>query len=89
MTATKNKKRAKEPAQSINDLEHIKETVLTPKLKAGQVYQGYIYKQPVSILIKFEQADHTRSIKMMNRDAITFTRIVNDALKAHLKANKF
>ena len=69
--------------------KHYEESELKPKLKKTNIYVGYQYQNPVKVLICFEMADHERAVKMMNKDSITFTRLVNDALKKHLETNKF
>lgn len=86
MTATKYKKKPKEANRS-DDVEIETPTQAYPKLKR-EAYEGYVYENPVKILICFEVNDHIRGHKLMNKDGVTFTRVVNDALRAHLKKNK-
>lgn len=81
-TKSKRKPREVQTADSITDDELLNRTA--PKLTSKGVYKGILYKKPISILIRFEEEDHTRGIKLMNRFSHTFTRVVNDALKEYL-----
>ncbi len=89
MAATTKKRKAKESMRSDDvEVESPHSFRTPPKLNKDKVFIGVVYKNPVKILITFEIDDHTRAIKLMNKTSRTFTKIVNDALKAELTKHK-
>ncbi len=88
MAATKSKNKKSEPQRS-DDVEVEVKTLPVTKLKnKPELYVGYTYKNPTKVLIAFEEEQRQRTIKLINKLGITFTRAVNDGLELLLTKHK-